>query len=244
LGRRRARSSAWWAVLGLILGAVALATAPGVSHSAAPTPLWGGDLLAGRRIVLDPGHGGYDPGAMGQVAREDRINLAVALALKEWLTLAGAKVLMTWSSVADIPPNRKYRVQARSVWINRTGANVLIDIHCNAGVGGRGPQVFYWDGASSRLLADYLSEELHYFTRTHREVVRINQYVLRHAVMPAVNVELGFLSNPAEERRLMQPSYQRELAWYIFIGIERWFLRGRWPVSWLPAPPPTELLGR
>ena len=243
MGRARRRMS-WAALAGLALGVLVLGAWPRAMASSSPEPLVAGDLLAGRTIVIDPGHGGWDPGALGRVAREDRINLAISLALRRWLELAGAHVLMTWSRVSDIAPNRKYRIQARSAWINATGGNLLVDIHCNAGVDARGPQVFYWDGASSRLLADYLSEELHYFTHTHRAVVRIDQYVLRHSVMPAVNVEVGFINNPQEERLLIRPVYQRELAWYIFIGIERWFLRGHWPVSWLKTPPPTEILSR
>lgn len=234
----------WWPAL-LLAAAFAVAARPGGPAAATTpgTPL-AGRLMQGRVVVLDPGHGGYDPGAIGRQAQEARINLAVALALKDWFERAGARVLMTWSSPADIPAHRKYRVEDRVRWINATDGEVLIDIHCNAGAGAWGPQVFYWDGAPSRLLADYVAQELHYFTHTHRAVTRIDQYVLRHARMPAINVEVGFITNPREERQLLDPGYQRELAWYIFVGTERWFLRSHWPPNLLQAPPPTDLLVR
>lgn len=234
--------------VGLALASVVLAffmTWPVTARSHVPPALYlTGDLLRGRTIVIDPGHGGFDPGALGTATQEATLNLAIALQLKSWFEAAGARVLMTWSNPSQIPRHRKYRVQDRVPWINATHASVLIDIHCNSGMAARGPQVFYWDGASSRLLADFVAEELRYYTHTRRSVVRINQYVLRFAKMPAVNVEVGFINNRREERLLMTPQYQRSLAWYIFVGTERWFLRGRWPVGLLKAPPPTELLSR
>lgn len=198
------------------------------------------NLLSGRTIVIDPGHGGYDPGAIGRYSREADINLAIALKLRRWFQLAGARVVMTWSSPGQIPPHRKYRVHKRIQWINRTHGSVLVDIHCNAGMGAWGPQVFYWNETSSRLLADNVAQELWYFTHTHRSVTQINQFVLRHATMPAINVEVGFLSNHREERQLLDPQYQKALAWYIFTGTGRWFLKARWPIQLLKVPPPTE----
>ncbi|MCY0879449.1 MAG: N-acetylmuramoyl-L-alanine amidase [Firmicutes bacterium] len=204
-----------------------------------------GDLLRGRTVILDPGHGGFDPGARGQRATEADINLAVALKLRTWFQMAGARVLMTWESPKDIAPGRKYRVRDRLSWINQQGADVLIDIHCNSGAPSyRGPQTFYWNGAASYHLAQAIQEELQYFTHTKRAVKRIDQYVLRYARMPAVNVEIGFITNSDEERRLLDSRYQEDLAWYIFIGTERWLLKGRWPAELLDAPPPTDLLVR
>lgn len=204
-----------------------------------------GDLLAGRVIIIDPGHGGYDPGAHGIQATEDRVNLEVALVLKQWFERAGARVVMTRMTPRDVPKHKKYRVRARMVWINHHRGDVLIDIHCNSGAKSfHGPQTFYWDGAASYHLAYDVQEELQYFTHTRRTVTRIDQYVLRHAEMPAINVEIGFITNAKEEAKLLNPEYQRDLTWYIFVGTERWFLKGRWPENLLQTPPPTHLLIR
>ncbi|PSR21922.1 MAG: N-acetylmuramoyl-L-alanine amidase [Sulfobacillus acidophilus] len=232
--------------LSLLLGGFLLiAGARGQVQSEPPVPPMVGDLLSGRTIIIDPGHGGWDPGARGRYTTEAIVNLAVALKLKAWLRTAGARVLMTWDSPQDIPPDRKYRVRERLEWINRQHADVLIDIHCNSGQASfRNPQTFYWDGAPSYHLAHDVQEELRYFTHSRRDVKRIDQYVLRYAHMPAINVEIGYLTNAQEERLLMTSSYQEKLTWYIFVGIERWLLKGRWSADLLDAPPPTDLLVR
>jgi N-acetylmuramoyl-L-alanine amidase len=228
-----------------------VATALGVLGTSLPVAAAGeqglglGELLAGRHVAIDPGHGGFDPGARGLRAREDRINLEVALALARWFRAAGATVTMTWSRPGQIPARKKFRVQQRLPLINASGAQVLIDIHCNSGgASWHGPQTFYWDGNASYHLARDVQEELQYFTGTRRQIARIDQYVLRHAAMPAINVEVGFITNPEEERLLLDPAYQRRLTWAIFLGTERWFLHAHWPPALTQAPPPMPLLRR
>ena len=232
------------AALVLAAGLTVLARIGGHASAAEPVRFPYQDLLAGRTVILDPGHGGWDPGATTPAAREADINVAVAEQLRAWLVAAGARVLMTWSASAPIHPQKKYRVRERVSWINRQDASVLIDIHTNAGAGGRGPQLFYWEGAPSRMLADDIASELWSFTRTHREVTRIDQYVLRHSRFPAVNVEVGFISNRSEAQHLTTPSYQRDLAWCVFVGIARWFVAGYQPAAYLAPPPATDLLRR
>ncbi len=213
------------------------------THRAVP-PLVG-DLLEGRTVIIDPGHGGYDPGALGRKSQEAAINLAIALKLRQWFEMAGARVLMTWSKPGQIPLGKKYRVEDRLTWINQQRGDLLIDIHCNSGSSGwRNPQTFYWDGSASYHLAHDVQDELRYFTHSRREIKRINQYVLRYARMPAINVEVGYITNPVEEKLLMTPRYQEELSWAIFIGTERWLVKGRWPAELLEAPPPVDLLKR
>ncbi len=211
----------------------------------AQLPPIAGDLLRGRTVIIDPGHGGWDPGARGKNVIEATINLEVALKLRTWLKMAGARVLMTWNHPRAIPATRKYRVYERSHWINAQHADVLIDIHCNSGPAAfKNPQTFFWEGSASFHLAHDVQEELQFFTHSHRDVKRINQYVLKHAHIPAINVEIGYVTNPHEERLLMTSAYQDELTWYIFVGMERWLVKGRWPPGMLDAPPPTDLLVR
>ena len=216
------------------------------ARSPAPEPPTGfhGPWLSGRTIVIDPGHGGRDPGSIGSRSREDKINLELATQLAKWFHLAGASVVMTWSQPSEMPPHRRFNVRQRVAVINRSHADVLIDIHCNAGGPYWGPQTFYWSGDPSYTLATMIQQELQFFTGTRRQVNRIDQYVLRYANMPAVNVEAGFISNASEEKKLMSPSYQRQLTWYIFIGTERWFLRARWPSAISREPSHVEMLQR
>lgn len=234
--------------LALLLGSFFLASAvqgQPQPHRSSSLPPVAGDLLRGRTVIIDPGHGGWDPGALGRITTEAKINLEVSLKLRTWLQMAGARVLMTWDDAHTIPANQKYRVKTRAEWISRQQGDVLIDIHCNSGSSAfRNPQTFYWNGSASYHLAHDVQQELQYFTHSHRDVKRIDQYVLRHVHIPAINVEIGYVTNAAEERLLATPQYQDELTWYIFVGTERWLLRGRWPPGLLDAPPPTDLLQR
>lgn len=246
------RTGRWWGrmvltgaaavMTGAFLGAGRVASQP--TARSAPAPMVG-DLLQGRTVIIDPGHGGFDPGAVGKHSTEAKINLEMSLKLRHWFQMAGARVLMTWSKPSDIGRGHKYKVQDRMTWINNQHADILIDIHCNSGSSDwRNPQTFYWDGSASYHLARNVQEELRYFTHSKRDVKRINQYVLRYAKMPAINVEVGYVTNPAEEKLLMTPRYQEDLTWYIFIGTERWLLKGRWPAELLEAPPPVDMVRR
>ncbi len=251
---RMVQRGAWWGRLlaifavALLMGGFILSGRAGgqaTKPQGQGLPPMVGDLLRGRTVIIDPGHGGYDPGARGRQVTEAELNLAIALKLRKWFQLAGAHVLMTWSKPSQIASNRKYRVQQRLTWINQHKADILIDIHCNSGASSyHGPQTFYWEGAASYHLASDVQQELQYFTGTSRGVKRINQYVLRYAKMPAINVEVGFITNGREEQKLLNPTYEEDLTWYIFIGTERWLVKGRWPAELLEAPPPTDLLVR
>lgn len=238
-----ARLGLFTAAAAVLAGALLWVSSP-KAPAAFAEPMPFGDLLSGRTIVIDPGHGGWDPGSIGNQAQEDQLNLQISLQLRKWFQAAGARVVMTWSKPSDIPPQQKYRVRQRVEFINSVGADALIDIHCNASNPAySGPQTFYWDGVQSYHLARDIQEELQYLTHTRRQIQRLNQYVLRYANMPAVNVEVGFITNPREERQLMTPAYQRQLTWAIFVGTERWLLKGRWPANLLKMPL-TELIQR
>jgi N-acetylmuramoyl-L-alanine amidase len=151
---------------------------------------------------------------------------------------------MTWSRPGEIGPHERLNVRARTRIINESGADLLIDIHCNAGGAFTGPQTFYWDGAPSYVLARHIQEELRYLTHTRRSVSRIDQYVLRHVHMPAVNVEAGFITNPREEALLATPAYQEKLSWAIFVGAERWMIQRRSPARTEIPPEHAEMLVR
>lgn len=201
-------------------------------------------LMRGETIAIDPGHGGIDSGSRGQRYHEDMLNLAISRDLRDWYEQAGARVVMTWSRPEEIGPRQRLNVRARTEMINHSGANLLIDIHCNAGGVFTGPQTFYWDGAPSYLLAQRIQQELQHLTHTRRTVTRIDQYVLRYAEMPAVNVEAGFITNPREEALLADPAYQRRLSWAIFVGTERWLLERRIPEGTAARPEHAEILVR
>lgn len=203
-------------------------------------------LLAGRVIFIDPGHGGPDPGSVGgQGALEKDIVLNIALILRDYLTEAGAIVHMSRTEDTDLsgmddgPLSKRKRrdLLARVDMINSSGADIVVSIHANAIGSPRwsGGQTFYHPASppASRLLAEEIQRELVHITgQTDRAINHhIEHIVLRQARMPAVTVEVGFLSNPQEERLLMGRAYQERVAWAIFVGIGRYFARIHQPAG-------------
>lgn len=184
------------------------------------------DLIAspvyGRRIFLDAGHGGSDPGAVGPGGTyEKQITLAVTLRLRELLEQAGAEVIMarTDDRFVDLRP----RAQAA----NGAQAEIFISIHANSALSSTaaGTETYYWTNHPRSLqLARAVHSQLVRALGLPDRQVRQNDYViLREAQMPAVLVELAFLSNPAEERLLLNPDFQQRAAIAIQDGIFNYF---------------------
>ncbi len=187
-------------------------------------------LLAGRTIVLDPGHGGPQAGAFYFGVREADVNLAIARALEARLTAAGATVVMTRNSdvlVACSGDDHAAELQARVDIAQAAGADIFVSLHANAHPTKpetAGAITFRAPGCSTALAAT-VQEALVEETGAIDKGVRIaNFYVLRHSDSPAVLVEVGFLSNRAEAARLNTPAYQQEAAYGIYKGIVRYFL--------------------
>jgi N-acetylmuramoyl-L-alanine amidase len=194
-------------------------------------------FLPGRTVVIDPGHGGRDPGASGRVRGviEKDVTLAISLRLRDLLRGAGATVMLVRDRDVDLgltypgPGDLKQReFLNRAGIIKRSGADVLVSIHCNAYPSSvwRGAQTFYDSGGDPACarLAQLIQQELVRLTPTDREASpRIKHYVLRHATMPAATVEVGFLTNPDDERLLGDQAHQQKVAWAIFLGLARFF---------------------
>jgi N-acetylmuramoyl-L-alanine amidase len=218
-------------------------------------------------IVLDPGHGGKDPGAVGKLGtREKDLNLAIAQKLAQRLERAGYRVLLTREK--DEFVSLKERVD----FANKNKADIFISIHNNASrenpraVGfetyflaeGRTDleraqalkenEVLKLEENSNPFLNDELSlilsdlaqteflkesEELAcaiqdaadaYLGLANRGVKQAGFYVLRGALMPAVLVEGGFLTNRREEKLLRQEKTQEKIAEAIFRGVKNFLL--------------------
>ena len=192
-----------------------------------------------RKVVcLDPGHGGDDPGAVGRSGvLEKDVNLAICKLLKGYLETAGAKVVLTRERDEDLSAGGIDDLDRRVAIAKESGAHVFLSIHCNGFPSPiwYGAQTFYRrDGhPRSKRLAEVIQEELVRITEyTEREALGgIEQYVLKKMNVPACLVEVGFLSNPDEERRLADPEYQAKVAWAIFVGVSRFFSEGRWTAS-------------
>lgn len=193
--------------------------------------------LAGQTIVLDAGHGGPDGGAVSkQGIIEKDINLAVALYLRDYLQQAGAIVVMTREVDRDLaePDTKGYSkrktedLKKRVRFIEEQQAKMLVSIHMNSipSPRWRGAQTFYYlNNGNSANLADLIQEELRRNLENTDRVAKQSDkpvYVLEALKIPAVLVEVGFLSNPEEAALLGDDKYQRKVAASIYQGILRY----------------------
>lgn len=173
------------------------------------------------KIVIDPGHGGIsDTGAVGlSGTKEKDINLTVATKLAELLTSEGISVKMTRTSDIDVS------LAVRATTANSINADYFISVHCNAFVAptASGTETHhYYGSAKGKQLAESVQTELvSALGLTNRGVKESDFYVLRATAMPAVLIELAFLSNPDEEKLLNSPDFQNKCANAIFKGITK-----------------------
>lgn len=226
-----------WLRLTLAVAATALTSCGPPSRPSAPGDAADEPPLRGAIILVDPGHGGLDPGAVGHGVQEKDINLAVGTLLAARLTAAGATVLLTRSGDTEPgiePGRRRYRegLRARRALALERRCNLVVSIHCNSThvPAARGPSVFYHRDMAERSLpfARDMAHALAGLSGRRVPIFANGQIVLATAGIPAVNVEIGFLSNPGDARRLADPAYQGRLAAALSEGITR-FWAGRSP---------------
>ena len=181
-------------------------------------------------IVIDPGHGGNDPGKIGinDVLEKD-VNLAISLKLKDILEQNDCKVIMTRETdqglYQDGDTNKKIAdLHARCRIINDSGADAVISIHQNSYSEEyvKGGQVFYYGTSEvSKDLAESIQKQLKQLDPENKREAKANTsyYLLKKTSRPIVIVECGFLSNAAEADKLSDPLYEERLAFRIFMGI-------------------------
>ena len=188
--------------------------------------------IGGKIIVLDPGHGGSDPGAIGPTGlQEKQVTLPIAEYLKSILEAKGAKVILTRTTDVDVYGPHASGVdelQARVNVANGSQADAFISIHINSfsnpNVGGIA--TYYFDGSDqSKKLASSVQEQIaeHSGFNGDRGIQPGNLYVLRHSLMPSILVELGFISNPKEEGHLKESATQKDFANELAKGLEIYF---------------------
>jgi len=187
--------------------------------------------LKDKVIVIDPGHGGSDSGAIGpNKIQEKDITLAVSKKIKTLLESAGAKVLMTRQTDVDVyGPNASGvdELGARTKVANSNKADVFVSIHINAfsnpSVGGIATY-YYGKSSYGAMLAQNIQDKLTNISGFQdRGITTAGFYVIKNTEMPAVLAELGFISNPNEEKNLTNPQVQQQLAQGITQGLEGFF---------------------
>lgn len=194
-----------------------------------PTPTYRTPLNPGPRnerqvVIIDPGHGGNDPGAIGIGGlREKDVVIDISNDVTRILQENGVQVLMTRRD------DRTVELRPRTEYANRVNADLFVSIHANAAPGGyssaNGVETFYYQ-SGRRLAQNIQSSIMEGFDMRNRGVKRARFYVLRHTRMPAVLVEVGFVTGSSDSRILAQPAQRRRMAEAIARGILRHIRQG------------------
>ena len=194
--------------------------------------------ISGKTIVIDAGHGKPDEGAESSTGTtEAAINLKIALKLQNLLEQSGTTVILTRSD-----ENAIYNIDSKTLKQkkisdihnrvkigNESSADIFVSIHLNKIPESQydGWQTFYKEGSSEgQKLAVAIQNNLN--NSIQKENNRIaktidNIYIINHVKIPITIVECGFLSNPEEEKQLLDDKYQDKLAWGIYNGIIEYF---------------------
>ena len=188
------------------------------------------DMVPIGTIIIDPGHGGNDPGAIGVSGTcEKDVNLSVATALKELAIEDGFDVIMTREedvALYDKNESNKKRsdLKNRKKIVENVNSAIFVSIHMNkyedASV--HGAQTFYATNEESKALAECIQKRIQEFDKSNKRVAMKTPktvYLLQETKRPSVLVEGGFLSNPTEEKKLLDKNYQNSLAVAILNGI-------------------------
>lgn len=176
-------------------------------------------------IVIDPGHGGSDPGAIGLGGlRETDVVLDISLKLSQILEQNGIQVIMTRQD------ERTIDLAPRTQLANRVNADLFVSIHANAVGSGRtevnGVETYYYQ--SGNLLAQYIQNSILQTMRmNNRGVKQARFYVLRNTQMPAVLVEVGFVTGSYDAQILANPDERTRMAEAIARGILQYIQRIR-----------------
>lgn len=178
-------------------------------------------------VVIDPGHGGEDPGKVGvNDALEKDINLKIAEKLRLLLEENGIQIVMTRED-DFVPESKREDLKKRVELINEVDPDIVICIHQNSFTNQTvaGPQVFYHgDSEISKMIAQTLQEELWLVDEEHQRQIKGNEnyYMLSETNVPTVIVECGFLSNAADAEKLVTEEYQDQIAKAICLGVKKW----------------------
>ncbi len=178
-------------------------------------------------IVLDAGHGGYDPGANAEGVNEASLNLAIAKKLESVLVASGATVIMTRESDIDLASDhdgsvKRADMKKRTEILSSEDATFFISLHGNISSDNscHGSQIYYQiKDQNSKELAMIIQESLAKTTESKYIPVSGDFFVLNNSKNIGVLIEYGFLSNNNELNKLLNDKYQEAIAYSIFEGI-------------------------
>ena len=185
-------------------------------------------MLRGKTIVIDPGHGGDDTGAIGSSnLMEKTVTLAIGKELQSLLISSGAKVIMTRTtdkSVAYTGASDKEELAARVAIANNANADLFVSIHTDAYSGQAGGTTTYvYDSQNTGLAPLVQANLVSQLKLNDRGVQQSDYYVLKNTTMPAILTEAAFITNAREEKLLMNRGFDKKVAIGIYNGINQYF---------------------
>ncbi|MBQ9518288.1 MAG: N-acetylmuramoyl-L-alanine amidase [Firmicutes bacterium] len=183
-----------------------------------------------KHIVIDAGHGGFDPGKVAADGTEEKnINLEIAKYLQAYLEQGGADVTVTRLSDEALSSGKSGDLKNRISL--QKGCDIFVSIHQNSYPSAKvhGAQVFYLKNSENgKRLAHAVQARIKQTadvdnSRSPKE--NSSYYILKNSAVPSIIVECGFLSNPNENAKLTDKNYQKKMAWAIYMGITDYFAR-------------------
>lgn len=190
------------------------------------------------KVLIDPGHGGIDQGASGNLdIGEAPINLAISEKLMKFFEGSGFIVEMTryedeglYSMKSKTIREKKNEDLANRVKIiNESEADIVVSIHLNSFPQPQyyGAHVFYQNNNQvGKIAADILQESLkQILDENNKRVPQVKKgiRIMDDTKANVILIECGFLSNPAEEKKLVSNEYQEKIAWAIYAGLMKYF---------------------
>ena len=191
-----------------------------------------GAALVSPSVVIDPGHGGRDPGAVGSVT-EKAVVLDVALRVRQYLQSAGVTVIMSRDSDRELLPNKNADLNARAA-LGWSGAQLFLSIHANSMepanvLKGYGIET-WWNNnnAASSVFAALLQSNVIQTTGAFNQGLKSSRSlaVLRGSKVPAALIEIGFVGHPVDGGNLLDNNYLERLALGIARGIREALMTG------------------
>lgn len=178
-------------------------------------------------IVIDAGHGGRDPGNISSTlnAHESVLVLDISLRYNKLLTDAGFRTYMT--RVDNLNPSIKLSLQERVDVANALNPDLFISVHANSFTTPtpNGIENFYYPGdmESKKVAQIFQNEMIKDLNAIDRGAKPQNYFVLRNTNMPSILTETGFLSNPSEGEKLVNPEYRQQIAESMFRATIKYF---------------------
>ncbi|MEB3057232.1 N-acetylmuramoyl-L-alanine amidase [Bacillus pseudomycoides] len=179
------------------------------------------DTLSKKVIVIDPGHGGNDPGSIGpKGTKEKDITLKTAKSIQKKLEEKGMTVILTREDDTFVPlKNRVATSQNKS-------ADLFLSIHYDGFTTNdvKGVTTYYYKGLKEQALAETIHEHLFkHIQAKNRGVKSGDYYVLRENQKPSILLELGYITNPEDEERMNSQQFQADVASGIVNGVIEYF---------------------